>query len=109
METYETYAIVNVEGCQCKVTPDALVRIPKMEADVGAEVSLDKVMLVSDGRNVEVGTPYLDGKTVTAEVIRHGKETKVAIFKKKRRKDYRKKTGHRQQYTEVRIKTIGGR
>lgn len=105
----ETYAIVNVDGFQRKVTPDALVRIPKMEAEIGAEVSFDKVMLVSDGQKVEVGTPYLDGKAVTAEVIRHGKDAKVLIFKKKRRKDYRKKTGHRQQFTEVRIKAIGGR
>lgn len=105
----ETYAIVNVDGCQCKVTPDALVRIPKMEAEIGAEVSFDKVMLVSDGQKVEVGTPYLEGKMVTAEVIRHGKDAKVLIFKKKRRKDYRKKTGHRQQFTEVRIRAIGGR
>jgi large subunit ribosomal protein L21 len=105
----ETYAILDVGGSQCKVTRDELVKIPKMEAEVGAEVSLDKVMLLSDGQNVEVGTPYLEGKTVTAEVVRHGKDPKVLIFKKRRRKDYRKKTGHRQMFTEIRIKTIGGR
>lgn len=104
-----TYAILNVDGHQCKVMPDELVRIPKMEAEVGAEVSFDKVMLVSDGQKVEVGTPYIEGKTVTAEVVRHGKDAKVLIFKKKRRKDYRRKTGHRQMFTEVRIKVIGGR
>ncbi len=105
----DMYAIVEVKGCQCKVAADALIRIPKMEADVGAEVSFDKVMLLSDGQKVEIGTPYLEGKTVTAEVVRHGKDDKVLIFKKKRRKNYRKKTGHRQQFTEVRIKSIGGR
>jgi large subunit ribosomal protein L21 len=105
----DMYAIVDVKGCQCKVTANALVRIPKMEADVGAEVSFDKVMLLSDGQKVEVGTPYLEGKSVTAEIVRHGKDDKVLIFKKKRRKNYRKKTGHRQQFTEVRIKAIGGR
>jgi large subunit ribosomal protein L21 len=105
----EMYAIVDVKGCQCKVTANALVRIPKMAADIGAEVSFDRVMLLSDGQKVEVGTPYLEGKSVTAEVVRHGKDNKVLIFKKKRRKNYRKKTGHRQQFTEVRIKAIGGR
>lgn len=105
----ETYAILKVGGRQFKVTPDALVRMPKMAAEVGAEVSLDKVMLVSDGQKVEVGAPYVGGKTVTAEVVRHGKDPKALIFKKKRRKDYRKKTGHRQLFTEVRIKAIGNR
>jgi large subunit ribosomal protein L21 len=103
------YAIVNVGGCQCKVTADSLVRIPKVDAEVGAEVSFDQVMLLSDGSNVEVGAPYIEGKTVTAEVIRHGRDDKVLIFKKKRRKNYRKKTGHRQPFTEIRIKSIGGR
>lgn len=102
------YAIVKVGGCQRKVTADSVVRVPKMEAEVGAEVSLDQVMLLSDGRQVEVGAPYLAGKTVTAEVVRHGKEGKVLIFKKKRRKTFRKKTGHRQPFTEIRIKSIGG-
>jgi len=100
------YAIVDVGGCQRKVTADSRVRIPKVDAQVGAEVSL-RVMLVSDGARVEVGSPYIEGKAVLAEVIRHGKEDKVLIFKKRRRKNFRRKTGHRQPYTEVRIKSIG--
>ena len=104
----DIYAIVNILGRQCKVRPDAVVRLPKMEAEVGAEVSFTRVMLLSDGQKTEIGTPYLDGKTVTAEVVRHGKDAKALVFKKKRRKNYRRKTGHRQQFTEVRIKTIGG-
>jgi len=105
----ETYVILEVLGCQCKVAADALVKVPKMNAEVGAEVSFDKVMLWSDGQKIEVGTPYLDGKIVTAEIVRHGKDDKVIIYKKKRRKNYRRKRGHRQQFTEVRIKAIGGR
>jgi len=105
----ETYAILEVLGCQCKVAADTLVRIPKMDAEVGTEVSFDTVMLWSDGQKIEVRTPYLDGKTVTAEVVRHGKDDKVVIFKKKRRKNYHRTRGHRQQFTEVRIKVIGGR
>jgi large subunit ribosomal protein L21 len=102
----EQYAVVEVAGCQLKLAANAVVRIPKSQAEVGTELSFDKVMLLSDGQKVEVGTPYLEGKTVRAEVIRHVKGEKVQIFKKKRRKGYRKKTGHRQQFTEVRIKTI---
>jgi large subunit ribosomal protein L21 len=88
---------------------NAVVRIPKSEVEVGAEVSFDKVMLLSDGQKVEIGTPYLEGTAVKAEVVRHGKEEKVRIFKKKRRKTFRKTTGHRQQFTEVRIKEIAVR
>ncbi len=105
----ETYAVLEVGGCQCKVTADAVVRIPKMGGEVGSEISFDKVMLLSDGQKIEVGTPYLEGRKVTAEIVRHGKAGKVVIFKKKRRKNYRRKTGHRQEFTEVRIKAIGGR
>jgi large subunit ribosomal protein L21 len=104
----DTYAIVDVDGCQCKVTTDEVVQIPLMEAEVGSEVSFDKVMLLSDGQKIQVGTPYVEGKSVTAEIIRHGKEKKVIVFKKKRRKDYRRTNGHRQGFTEVRIKTFAG-
>ena len=105
----EQYAVVEFAGCQLKVMANTVVRIPKSDALVGAELSFDKVMLVSDGKQIEVGTPYLEGKAVRAEVIRHGKGEKIRIFKKKRRKGYRKTTGHRQQFTEVRITEIGGR
>jgi large subunit ribosomal protein L21 len=80
-----------------------------MDAEVGTQISFDKVMLWSDGQKIEVGTPYIEGRTVTAEIVKHGKDDKVVIFKKKRRKNYRRTRGHRQQFTEVRIKTIGSR
>ena len=102
----ETYAIVDVDGCQCKVTADEIIRVPKMTADVGAEVSFEKVMYLSDGKNVVVGTPYVEGKKVQAEVIRHGRDSKIIVFKKKRRKDYRRTKGHRQDFTEIRIKAL---
>ena len=104
----ETYAIVDVEGCQCKVEANALVRVPLMDAEVGNEVSFDKVMLWSDGSDVQVGTPYIEGKTVRAEVVGHGKEKKIIVFKKKKRKGYRRTRGHRQQFTEVRITALSG-
>ncbi|UCG51474.1 MAG: 50S ribosomal protein L21 [Candidatus Latescibacterota bacterium] len=102
----ESYAIVDLDGCQCKVTADSTIRVPRMAAEVGAEVSFDKVMLWSDGKAVHVGTPYVEGKAVQAEVVRHGKTSKIIVFKKKRRKDYRRTKGHRQDFTEIRIKAL---
>jgi large subunit ribosomal protein L21 len=98
------YAIIDIGGQQFKATPNSVLRVPLMDAEVGNEVSLDRVMLWADGENVEVGQPFVDGKTVTAEVVRHGKANKVIVFKKKRRKGYRRKNGHRQQFTELRLK-----
>jgi len=102
----ESYAIVDVDGCQCKVTADEVIRVPKLTADVGAEVSFEKVMYWTDGKNVLVGTPYVEGKKVQAEVVRHGRDGKITVFKKKRRKDYRRTKGHRQDFTEIRIKAL---
>lgn len=98
------YAIVNIGGQQFKAEPNTVLRVPKMDADVGGEVTLDKVMLWADGDNVEVGKPFVAGKSVSAEVVRHGQASKVIVFKKKRRKGYRRKNGHRQQFTEIRLK-----
>jgi len=98
------YAIVNIAGQQFKAIPNATLRVPLMDAEVGGEVTLDQVMLWADGENLEVGRPYLEGKTIRAEVVRHGKGVKVIVFKKKRRKKYRRKNGHRQQFTEIRLK-----
>ncbi|UCH83153.1 MAG: 50S ribosomal protein L21 [Candidatus Latescibacterota bacterium] len=102
----ESYAIVVISGCQCKVTSDEIIRVPKLSEDVGAKVSFDKVMYLSDGKNVKVGAPYVEGKSVQAEVVGHGRDGKVIVFKKKRRKDYRRTKGHRQEYTEIRIKAL---
>jgi large subunit ribosomal protein L21 len=98
------YAIVNIAGQQYKAIPNAVLRVPLMDAEVGGEVTLDQVMLWADGENLEVGRPYLEGKSIRAEVVRHGKGAKVIVFKKKRRKKYRRKNGHRQQFTEIRLK-----
>jgi len=97
------YAIVNVAGEQCKVTPDEVVRVPKLEAEVGKKLSLDQVLLLSTGKTVTVGQPYVAGKAIQAEVVRHGRDRKIIVFKKKRRKGYRRTRGHRQQFTEIRV------
>jgi len=102
----ETYAIVDIGGCQCKVFSDEVIRVPKLTEDVGAKVTFDKVMYVSDGKNVQIGAPYVEGKMVQAEVVRHGRDRKIIVFKKKRRKDYRRTNGHRQEFTEIRIKAL---
>jgi large subunit ribosomal protein L21 len=102
----DRYAIVDVAGHQCKVMPDKAFRVPKLEADVGSKVSLDKVLLVSDGRKIAVGQPYLEGKAIEGEVLRHGRDKKIVVFKKKRRKKYRLTRGHRQQFTEIVVKML---
>jgi large subunit ribosomal protein L21 len=95
------YAIVDVGGQQCKVMPDIAFRVPRLDADVGSKVSLDRVLLVSDGKKIAVGQPYLEGKTIECEILRHGRDRKIIVFKKKRRKKYRRTRGHRQHFTEV--------
>ena len=102
----ESYAIVDIAGSQCKVTPEAVVRVPKLDAEVGSKVSFDKVLYVSDGKARQVGQPYVEGKKVQAEVVRHGRDDKIIVFKKKKRKGYRRTRGHRQQFTELLITTI---
>lgn len=98
-----SYAIINLAGVQIKATPDARIRVPKMEAEVGTKISLDQVLLLSDGKKVQVGQPVISGVKVEAEIVLHGRERKIIVFKKKRRKDYRRTNGHRQHFTEIRI------
>ncbi len=102
----DRYAIVDIAGHQCKVMPDIAFRVPRLDADVGSKVSLDKVLLVSDGKKIAVGQPYLEGKAIEGEVLRHGRDKKIIVFKKKRRKKYRLTRGHRQQFTEIVVKAL---
>ena len=101
------HAIVRVAGVQARVAPGDKVRVPRMDAEIGATTALGEVLLVSDGESVTVGTPVVPGVQVEAEILAHKKDDKVLVFKKKRRKRYRVFRGHRQQYTEVLIKGIG--
>ena len=104
----DRYAIVDIAGHQCKVMPDIAFRVPRLDADVGSKVSLDKVLLVSDGKKIAVGQPYLEGKAIEGEVLRHGRDKKIIVFKKKRRQNYRRKNGHRQNLTVLKITDIKG-
>jgi large subunit ribosomal protein L21 len=100
------YAIIRTAGKQYRVEPGKVVRLPTMPGDAGSEVTFDEVLLSGDGTTVRAGSPVLEGATVTAEIVRHGLGDKIVVFKFRRRKNYARKQGHRQGYTEVRIRDI---
>lgn len=100
------YAVIRTGGRQFRVEPGKTLRVPTLAADVGASITFDEVLLGSDGTTVHAGTPLVPGASVTAAVVRHGKGEKIVVFKMKRRKNYARKQGHRQPFTEVRIDTI---
>lgn len=101
------YAIVDIAGKQFKVAKDQFIYAPKMEGEAGATVSFDKVLLVDNDGKVEIGAPAVSGVKVSGKILEHVKGNKVIIFKKKRRKGYAVKNGHRQQYTKIQIESIG--
>jgi len=102
------YAIVEIAGQQFKVEKDQKVFVHRLQTEEGENVSFDNVLLLSDGDKVTVGAPAIDGAQVGAKVLKHLKGDKVIVFKKKRRKGYRVKNGHRQSLTEIQIESIVG-
>ncbi len=100
------YAIVEIAGQQFKVEKDQQVYVHRLENKEGEVVSFDEVLLIDNDGNVVVGAPAIEGATVTAKVLEHLKGDKVIVFKKKRRKGYRKKNGHRQYLTSIQIQEI---
>ena len=100
------YAIINISGKQYKATSGARLRIPKQDGETGTNLTFDKVLLINDGKNTEVGEPILKGASVTGTIIEHGRNKKILVYKKKRRKGYQRKNGHRQWFTEVEFGTI---
>lgn len=100
------YAVIESGGKQHRVEEGEYLRLEKLDVATGETVDFDKVMLVANGEDVKVGAPYLDGGKVSAEVLSHGRHTKVKIIKFHRRKHHRKQMGHRQWYTEVKITGI---
>jgi len=100
------YAIVEIAGQQFKVEKDQKVFVHRLQAEEGKKVSFDNVLLLSDGDKVTIGAPAIDGAQVGAKVLKHLKGDKVIVFKKKRRKGYRVKNGHRQSLTEIQIEGI---
>lgn len=100
------YAVISSGGKQYKVEQGETVRVEKLSGDVGAPVSFDKVLMISDGEKVQIGTPVLDNATVQGHIVEQGKAKKIIVFKYKRRKRYRRKQGHRQFYTAIQIDRI---
>jgi large subunit ribosomal protein L21 len=100
------YAIVETGGFQFRMEPGMKLNVPRLTADEGQSVTLEKVMLLADGDEVTVGSPLVEGASVEAQVIEHGRGGKITVFKRKRRKGYEKTMGHRQGYTRIEIKSI---
>lgn len=100
------FAIVRTGGKQFRVEKDAKVRVPSLDQEVGASIDLD-VLAAADGDSTRVGSPLVEGAKVTATVVDHGRAPKIIVFKKKRRKQYKRTKGHRQGYTTLKIDSIG--
>jgi large subunit ribosomal protein L21 len=104
--SFEMYAIVDIQGQQMRVAAGDEVFVNRVAAEEGTKVNFDKVLLVADGENTQIGRPNLKGSSVAATVLSHLKGDKVLVFKKKRRKGYRVKNGHRQLLTKLKIEGI---
>jgi len=100
------YAIVNINGIQTKVTPDQVVEVPRLAGEPGGELRFEQVLMVADGDRISVGRPFVPGASLTAEVLEHFRCPKLRIFKFKRRRDYRRRRGHRDERTRLRVKSI---
>ena len=100
------YAIVEIAGHQFKVSKDLKVYVNRLASEEGSKVSFDKVLLLDDNGSITLGAPAIEGASVEAKVLQHLKGDKVIVFKKKRRKGYQKKNGHRQAMTKVLIEKI---
>ena len=101
------FAVVDILGQQFKVSENTKYYVPRLKQEPESEVTFDQVLLLSDGKETKVGSPVVKGAKVTAKVLSHLKDEKVIVFKKKRRKGYRKLNGHRQQLTRIEVTQIG--
>jgi len=100
------YAVVESGGKQHKVAVGDRLRVEKLPVHVGDKIALDRVLFVGGDKGVQVGTPYLNGAKIEVEVLAQGKDKKIIVLKKKKRKGYRKKQGHRQLFTELKVTKI---
>ncbi|MBI0006162.1 MULTISPECIES: 50S ribosomal protein L21 [Gilliamella] len=100
------YAVFQSGGKQHRVSEGQVVRLEKIEVETGSEVVFDKVLMVANGEDIKVGAPFVEGATIKAEIVEHGRGEKVKIVKFRRRKHYRKQQGHRQWFTDVKITAI---
>lgn len=100
------YAVIKSGGKQYRVMEGQSIRVEKLSADIGNEIKFDQILMLGDGDNIKIGNGSLEGCTVKAEVVAHGREDKIRIIKLKRRKHHLKTMGHRQWYTELKITSI---
>ena len=100
------YAVIQTGGKQYRVAPGEIVKVERLSGNVGDSVAFDKVLMTSDGEDVNLGSPYLEDIKVHGRIARHGKDRKIPVFKYKRRKGYRKKIGHRQDFTLIKVEEI---
>ena len=101
------YAVIRTGGKQYRVAPGESIRVEKLPGDVGAQLQFEP-LLVGQGDSVKIGRPVVSGASVTVEIEAHGRGRKIIVFKLRRRKNYRRKQGHRQAYTQLRVKSIQG-
>jgi len=101
-----SYVIFKTGGQQFRAEPGVTIRVPLLDAKPGDEVAFDDILVASDGKNVQTGAPKVKGAKVTAEVVRHGKDKKIRIFRFARRNGYRRHAGHRQDFTEIKIAAV---
>ncbi|MEO6362282.1 MAG: 50S ribosomal protein L21 [Caldimonas sp.] len=100
------YAVIKTGGKQYRVAAGETLRVERLSADVGADVTLDQVLAVGAGADLVTGSPLVSGASVVASIVAHGRHEKVRIFKMKKRKHYQKRQGHRQSFTEIRISAV---
>lgn len=101
------YAIVNINGIQTRVMPDELLEVPRMKGEPGDSVTFDQVLLFADGDKISFGQPFVKGATLVAEVVGHKRGPKLRIFKFKRRREYRRRRGYRDELTQIRVTSLG--
>ena len=102
------YAVIKTGGKQYRVATGEKIKVEKLDAEVGQQLTLDKVLAVGNGADLSIGAPFLSGASVVATVVAHGRHDKVPIFKMQRRKHYQKRQGHRQSFTEIEIGAVNG-
>jgi large subunit ribosomal protein L21 len=102
------YAVFKTGGKQYRAVPGEVIRVEKLDADAGATLEIDQVLMIGDGDGVKIGAPLLSGAKVSVKVVGHGRADKIRIVKFRRRKHHRKEMGHRQHYTEIEVTGITG-
>ena len=100
------FAVVNIAGHQVKVDKGQRLRVPRLQVEEGSRQQFTDVLMVSDEGETKIGSPTVEGASISATVVGHGRGDKIVVFKKKKRKKYRRRTGHRQDYTEIQVEDI---